>query len=209
MNAWSELAAFAGLMALGQFSPGPDMILLTRTALGEGAANGLRMACGIACGLTVHATLAIAGVSLILQRSSILGDALHWIAAAYLLWIASALLRGMMRSLRRCEVDADNVTPAASLRHPFVRGLLCNLLNPKAALFLAAVTAPFLSGDRPDGWSVSIWAVIVFQGFALWSLWVLLLQRDAFQRVYRRGAPWIDGAFGVALAFLALRIAVG
>ncbi len=209
MNAWSELTAFAGLMALGQFSPGPDMILLTRTALGEGAANGLRMACGIACGLTVHATLAIAGVSIIFRRSPLLSDALHWIAAAYLLWIASALLRGMMRTLRRGAVEQNTDTSDASPRHPFLRGLLCNLLNPKAALFLAAVTAPFLSGDRPEGWGVSIWAVIVFQGFALWSLWVSLLQRDAFQRVYRRGAPWIDGAFGVALVVLALRIAVG
>ena len=33
MNPALELALFAGVMALGQFSPGPDMILLTRTAL--------------------------------------------------------------------------------------------------------------------------------------------------------------------------------
>ncbi len=51
-----ELLAFAGVMALGQFSPGPDMILLTRTALRSGARAGVEMALGIACGLAVHAT---------------------------------------------------------------------------------------------------------------------------------------------------------
>ena len=58
-----ELAAFAGLMALGQFSPGPDMILLTRTALAEGAKAGAIMALGIASGLLVHASIAVAGLA--------------------------------------------------------------------------------------------------------------------------------------------------
>ena len=33
MNGWLEFAAFAGVTAVGQFSPGPDLLLVTRTAL--------------------------------------------------------------------------------------------------------------------------------------------------------------------------------
>ena len=60
----AELLAFSGVMALGQFSPGPDMVLLTRTSLKSGVRAGVEMALGIACGLTVHATLAVAGLAL-------------------------------------------------------------------------------------------------------------------------------------------------
>jgi threonine/homoserine/homoserine lactone efflux protein len=37
MTAAAELLMFAGVMVLGQFSPGPDMLLLTRTELRKGA----------------------------------------------------------------------------------------------------------------------------------------------------------------------------
>ena len=63
MTNTGELLVFAGLIVLGQFSPGPDMVLLTRTALREGAGAGVRMALGISCGLAVHATIAVAGVA--------------------------------------------------------------------------------------------------------------------------------------------------
>ncbi len=48
MTAAAELLAFAGVMALGQFSPGPDMVLLTRTSLKCGAKVGSDGAFGIA-----------------------------------------------------------------------------------------------------------------------------------------------------------------
>src|SRR5690606_25405543 len=83
-----ELLAFAGVMALGQFSPGPDMLLLTRTALKSGARAGVEMAAGISCGLVVHATVALGGLALAFQRTPILAEALRWGAAAYLLWIS-------------------------------------------------------------------------------------------------------------------------
>ena len=83
MNPALELALFAGVMALGQFSPGPDMILLTRTALAEGAKAGAWMALGIATGLTVHTSIAVAGLAVAFQQSATLRHAVSWLAAAY------------------------------------------------------------------------------------------------------------------------------
>ena len=79
-------------MALGQFSPGPDMILLTRTALRSGARAGVKMALGIACGLSVHATLAVGGLALAFERLPLLRGALRWVAAVYLMWLAYRML---------------------------------------------------------------------------------------------------------------------
>lgn len=207
MNAAMELLAFAGVMALGQFSPGPDMILLTRTALKSGARTGVEMALGIACGLTVHATLAVGGLALAFERMPVLRELLRWLAAAYLLWLAYRMLAEILvvwysGVLRETAVDSTT-------RNPFLRGLLCNLLNPKAALFLAAVSAPFLQGRRPEWWPFAIWAIVVGQAFVLWSLWAGLLQWRPLRARYERAALWIDGAFGVVLAALAVRLILG
>ena len=96
-----------------------------------------------------------------------------------------------------------------SRRTPFVRGLLCNLLNPKAALFLAAACAPFLTGERPQWWPFALWGIIVGQGLGLWSLWVLLLQWTPLRLRYERCSGLIDGIFGLVLAALAIRLMCG
>jgi threonine/homoserine/homoserine lactone efflux protein len=207
MNAWLELAAFAGVMALGQFSPGPDMILLTRTALAEGARAGAIMACGIASGLAVHTALAVGGLALAFERMPALRLMVAWLAAGYLLWLAGQLLAGHFFSRATTGATAATSALARPRRHrPYLRGLICNLLNPKAVLFLAAVSAPFLAGDRPAWWPAAIWSVVVFQGCLLWALWARLLQWKPLRSRYERAAKWIDATFAVALAALALRL---
>ena len=59
---WSDLAAFAGLLALGQFSPGPDMVLLTQTSLSHGRTAGWWTTAGITTGLAFHATFSRLGL---------------------------------------------------------------------------------------------------------------------------------------------------
>jgi threonine efflux protein len=204
VNPALELTAFAGLMALGQFSPGPDMILLTRTALAEGAKAGAIMAIGIATGLTVHASIAVAGLAVAFEQSPGLRKAISWMAAAYLLWLAWCLLRA---ACSPHAVDDVSVT-APSSRGPFLRGLICNLLNPKAVIFLAATCAPFLTGPHPSWWPFAIAGLVIVQGGALWALWARLLQWRPLRSRYEQSARWIDGIFGVALAALAVKLLV-
>jgi threonine/homoserine/homoserine lactone efflux protein len=203
MTELAELLAFAGVMALGQFSPGPDMVLLTRTALKSGARAGVEMALGIASGLIVHSTLAVAGLALAFDRLPLLRKIMCWAAAAYLIWLA-------------CRILTEVISPAEKVRgegnfepRPFVRGLICNLSNPKAAIFIAAVSAPFLRGHHPDWWPFVIAGIVVAQGAALWSLWACLLQWRPLRFRYERAERWIDLAFGLALVALAVRLLIG
>jgi threonine/homoserine/homoserine lactone efflux protein len=207
MTGTGELWIFAGLIVLGQFSPGPDMLLLTRTALREGAAAGVKMGLGVTCGLAVHTTIAVAGVAVAFERFPSIRRALQWAAAAYLLWLAYGLLREMFVAwysgvIREGESRVNG-------RSPFARGFLCNILNPKVALFLAAVCAPFLAGAHPPWWPFAIWGVVVGLGALLWSSWVGLLQWRPLRTRYQRAAAWIDGLFGLALILLAIRLMIG
>ena len=204
----NELWLFAGVIVLGQFSPGPDMLLLTRTALREGSKVGVEMALGISCGLALHSTIAVAGVAVAFVRFPMLQRVLQWVAAFYLLWLAGGLLRSAHVSWRSGAAQVAAVTKAA-VHSPFVRGLLCHVFNPKVPLFLAAVCAPFLAGSHPGWWPLAIWGVVVGLGAVLWSLWVVLLQWRPLRTRYERAAGWIDGFFGFALAALALRLMIG
>ncbi|MGC4014208.1 MAG: LysE family transporter [Luteolibacter sp.] len=201
-----ELLAFAGIMALGQFSPGPDMLLLTRTSLAEGGRAGVATALGIATGLSIYGGLSVGGMAVVLDKAPALRQAMMWVAAAYLLWLGYKLVRACFETFSR---KGETVQGALAIRgNPYVRGLLCNLLNPKVMVFLAAVVAPFLRGDHPDWWPKALWGVIAIQGGTLWALWALLLQWRPLRDGYKKAQPVIDGLFGIGLVALAVKLVI-
>lgn len=194
-------------MLAGQFSPGPDMLLLTRTSLAEGARAGVAMALGIATGLAVHATIAIGGMAALFDHVPWVREVLRWGAAAYLLWLAWRL--GMEWFVKWYSGAIEETAAPPVTRTPYLRGLWCNLLNPKAVIFLAAVSAPFLRGGHPAWWPFALWGVIVFQGGFFWSLWAKLLQWPPLRERYRKARHLIDGCFALGLALLAVKLILG
>ncbi|MBT8036087.1 MAG: LysE family translocator [Verrucomicrobiae bacterium] len=209
MLGWiAEWMVFVGVMALGQFSPGPDMLLITRTALAAGWKSGCWTAIGIVCGLAFHAAVAVTGVASVLSKGGRFVIAVKWVAAIYLIWLAFQLIQSGLKS-ERLNVGAPVKPVEVGWGVHWRRGLLCNLLNLKVAVFLAGVTAPFLSlQSSPGGWPGLLWATIVLEGLMLWCLWVFLLQAPAIRGLYVKMAHWIDLAFGFVLLGVAIALVV-
>jgi threonine/homoserine/homoserine lactone efflux protein len=202
----AELWIFAGIMALGQFSPGPDMILLTRTALARGRVAGWWTALGISTGLCLHAAVAIGGMAFLVAQGGVVETVLRWAAAAYLGWLGLRLLQGaFVAYYSGVKYELEEVRG----RSDFVRGLLCNLLNPKVLFFFAGVVAPFLRGERPDWWPYVLWGILVGEGLVLWCAWVWLLQWKPIRARYETMAHWIDALFGLLLLVLAVLLLLG
>lgn len=197
-----EWLAFALVMVLGQFSPGPDMLLLTRTSLAEGLKAGWIMVLGIISGLTVHATLVMGGVAVLIARGGTLATTIKVFAAGYLFWLALGLIKPS-------KAGEEDEPVGVSKKSPYVRGLLCNLLNPKALVFFASVLAPFLSGDYPWWWPHVLWLTVVGEGLFFWMLWVWLLQNRRVRAGYQRMGRTLDLLFGLALVVLAVVLLAG
>ena len=191
-----ELLAFALIMVVGQFSPGPDMLLLTRTALAEGLRAGWLMVFGIVTGLAFHATIAIGGMAVILGKGGVIALTMKWLAAGYLLWLAWGLVK-------KHEGGGEEVVPK---RSPYLRGLFCNLLNPKVLVFFAGVVAPFLTEGHPSWWPYALWGLIVGEGLFFWCLWVWLLQVPKIRRGYQKLSRALDLVFAAGLTLLAVNL---
>lgn len=197
-----EWVAFFCVMALGQFAPGPDMLLLTRTALAEGRRAGWYTAAGIAAGLSLHAGVAVAGWALVLAGGGELARWMSVLAAIYLFYLGGQLLRSSYRSKGvKWESERANSQARTHWQH-WLRGFWCNLLNPKVAVFLAGVMTPFLATNEGAGWKVILWVTVFTEGFILWCGWVWLLQLGGVRRVYSRLVSWIDGLFGLVLLLM-------
>lgn len=97
---------------------------------------GFAAVSGVSLGLALLGLLAAVGLSALIQSSPALGEVLRWAGVLYLIWIAIQTWRGAQTD----EGGDRNASAFAQFR----RGLITNLLNPKAAVFYITTMPGFL-----------------------------------------------------------------
>jgi RhtB (resistance to homoserine/threonine) family protein len=201
----TEVAAFAAAMGLGAMSPGPDFAVVVRHAVTSGRQTGLTTAAGVATGVLVWVLAATTGVAALLAASAAAFTVVKVVGAGYLLFLGVRALRAAARGGAGPEPATRR--GAATAVAAFRSGLLCNVLNPKAAVFFVALMPQFLP-HQPAVSDVLLLSVTAFLITLLWFGAVAtalsglrrLLDRLAVRRA-------IDGVTGAALVLLGIRLA--
>lgn len=130
--------SFALASLLIELTPGPNMTYLALVAASRGRRVGFMTVLGVAAGLAVVGLIAAVGVAEIVQASALLYEALRWAGVLFMLYLAWEGWTG---------ADVLSRTTGEDGRY-FRRGLVTNLLNPKAAVFYVAILPTFIEPDR-------------------------------------------------------------
>ena len=146
MDGINPLFVFALTALIIEITPGPNMTYLAALSLSSGMRTGFAAVAGIAIGLMTYGVIAALGLAAVIDNSPLLYGLLRWGGVAYLLWLAW----GAWSSERETSPDATD-GPDGEPWIAFRRGLITNLLNPKAAVFYVAVLPEFI---RPGAGSV-------------------------------------------------------
>lgn len=138
----AELWLFLVALSVAYLLPGPDMILLLQTGARQGKALALTTAIGLGLARACHVALAGMGLATLFKVAPWTFDVVRLGGAAYLLWLGVQCLRANMLP----ALDTAN-TPSTvqAWRAAFQRGLLTNLLNPKALLFCSVLLPQFIN----------------------------------------------------------------
>jgi len=132
----AAIAPFFAAVILIELTPGPNMGYLAGLSAVEGRRAGLIAVAGITCGLLVYMLASVAGVTRVLGAHRPLYEVLRWAGVAYVAWLALDAWRGG----EKAETAPGRVTDWTLFR----KGLLANLLNPKAALFYVTLLPGFV-----------------------------------------------------------------
>lgn len=204
----TELSIFVGALAVAFLVPGPDMILLLQTGASRGPIHALCAAAGLAVARAVHVALAGLGLAALLRTAPMLFEVIRIGGAAYLIWLGISILRAP--SLVPEGSDGALADRRPSCSSSAWKGLLTNLLNPKALLFCSVLLPQFIRPETGDvgqqfavlgallvGVGIVFDAVYAFTGAAL-GRW---LARHRLAQMLQR---WTFGAlligFGTRLA---------
>jgi threonine/homoserine/homoserine lactone efflux protein len=206
---YPSLAAFALASLIIEMTPGPNMAYLAALTLTQGMRAGLAAVAGIALGLSAYGIAAALGIAALVDRSPYLYEFLRWTGIAYFLWLA---WESWARETETSPHAADGKGEA--MRSAFRRGLVTNLLNPKAAIFYVAVLPGFIVAGAG---SIVVQTALLSAVFVVVAtgthLFVVLaanrLQRyvadPAWRRPIRRALALVLAAIAIWFAFSTAR----
>ncbi len=127
--------AISLLIILAAISPGPDFAMVIKNSMFSGRKSGIMTAVGITASLLVHSVYSVLGLAVVITHSLLLFNFIKYLGAAYIIYLGIKSIFSKNSALKLNEVKEFQVlTPYQA----FMQGLLCNLLNPKAIMFILA-----------------------------------------------------------------------
>ncbi|GLZ29637.1 lysine transporter LysE [Lentzea sp. NBRC 105346] len=164
--------------------PGPDFVLITGNAV-KSLRLGTLAALGVVTGLLVHATLATIGLSALVVAVPAALFAVKAVGAIYLGYLGVMTLKAAKGPQQTVEHTERGV---------FLRGVLCDLLNPKVMLtFLSLIpqamdpnASPLPQAALLSGVTVGVFALFWVIVVPLARQLSVLLARPKARKVFER-----------------------
>jgi threonine/homoserine/homoserine lactone efflux protein len=206
----ATLPAFLLAVLLISASPGPAMALIFRRAALRGLRGAVPTVLGLELGLYVWALFAGAGFAALVAASEIAYVVLRVVGAVVLLYLGIRAWRAAWRERRNPApaTGAPEVVPGRRWWGAFAEGVVVQLANPKAAVFMLAFYPQFVPADGP--------VFVTTAALGLLQITVETVLYLALAAVVARAGAWfrrprirarLEAVSGTVLVGLGLRVA--
>ena len=178
------------------FTPGPNNISSASMGIVYGYKKTFNYLAGITSGFFV-VMLACAYLSqAILEILPVAEQYLRWIGAGYIIWLALAVFRSDV-----------SISESKAISHPFIKGLMLQLCNPKVAVYGLTLYSTFLApiSGRSDYLLISalLFAVTAFTATSTWALFGVAIRTKLTNDIFRRT---INGFLALLLIYTAIQL---
>ncbi len=150
------------IQLLGSVSPGPDSMLVINNSLTGSKKNGIFTALGIVFALLVHVVYINLGIAVLISKSDKILFYIKIAGAIYLSYLGIKMILS-----KKITQDIQDKFVVKSSYQAFQEGFLCNLLNPKAILFLLGVFTLVIN-DSNTFFSNAMYAIEILLIPLLW-----------------------------------------
>ncbi len=196
---WLPLAA---ICILGAMSPGPSLAVVLRNTVTAGRSEGVKTALAHGTGVGIYAFAAAAGLAVLVTNIPLLFLIIQWLGAVFLAYLGVKSLTG--HTALQESVETETSAHINGLRS----GFLTAFLNPKLAIFFAALFSQFVSAEAGLGEKLlmALTAAVIDSS---WYLFIALsVSHSRVLSFLRRKSALLNTVFGLVLLFLAVRILI-
>jgi len=197
----ASLGLALSILSVGFLVIGPNILAVIGTSMARGRRDGAMLALGIGIGSGVWASLTVLGLATLMTAYAGAVTALKFAGAAYLLWMA-------YKAFRSAATSDANLKPRGEAEgNLFLRGMVIQMTNPKAALHWIAIVTIGIGPQAP----YALGAALVISATLLSVLghlaYALTFSTTPFIRAYARARRWIEGALGAVFVFASYKLA--
>jgi threonine/homoserine/homoserine lactone efflux protein len=206
MDLVSVLPAFLLAVVVISASPGPAMALILRRAALRGTRAALPTVLGLEAGLFIWALAAGAGLAAVVAASAVAHTILRVVGAGVLVVLG---VRALWTAWSGDREPEPRTRTESSARGAFVEGLVVQLANPKAAVFMFAFYPQFVPSDGPVlAWTAALGLLqVTIETVLYMGLAAVVGRASAWfrrPRIRRR----LEALSGTVLVGLGVRVAV-
>lgn len=134
LHLWLGFLLAAILIAV---TPGPGAVASMSTGMRHGYWSALAVILGLQTAILIHLSIVAVGLGALLAASEAAFGMVKIVGAIYLVWLG-------IRKWRAPPLQQDASLPAVPRKGLFLQGLLVNLTNPKAIIFIGALVPSFI-----------------------------------------------------------------
>jgi threonine efflux protein len=189
---------------LALMTPGPDFFIVSKVAISSSRRAAMMTAFGVAVGVMAWAGLALMGLHLLLERIAWLGAFIKIAGGLYLIYLGATMIKASLAN--PTLKDSQEFQQTMSDRNAFLRGLLTNLSNPKAAVYFGSIFATFLTHTTSTMDKLTMFSMVSIESMIWFSLVGVLFSLPALRRSYYHAQKWIDRIAGITFASFGLRL---
>ena len=197
--------AIAHFLAL--LSPGPDFVLIVKSAIKNGGKKSIGVAAGISSANALYIALCLIGVGSILAKSATVLIVLKVMGGLFLIYLAIQALRAKKDSYKEFAlVETNDRQSDTTWLSEFITGFMSGILNPKNLLFYLSLFTVVLTKDINLSFKMTlgIWmtTVVFFWDVAI----IYLLSTSRVQSKFSKVAYYIDKLTGAILGMIGFSI---
>lgn len=202
MHALIFLGTVSGLYLSVLWSPGPNFLVLSKTAMSESRRHGICTALGISSGTAVWTVLAATGVGLLLARFAWAHQTMQMLGGGYLIFMGLRSCRNAGRAIAQDALQRRN----RSLAQAYWSGLATCLTNPQSLVFFSSIFAGLFAQELALWLKLAGVCTIITLSIICYLIQATLFSRKRIQQGYLKAKGRIDWVMGGLLAVFGARI---
>lgn len=186
-------------------SPGPDFVLVVKSAIRNKGGSAIGIAIGISLANAVYIGLCLVGVGSVLASSIPIMITLKFIGGLFLIYLAIQALKMNRSSYKAPEVSESGINPS-SFHRELITGFVSGILNPKNLLFYLSLFSVVLTNDVSFSFKLGLGIWMTFIVF-VWDVAIIfLLSTRKVRNNFTKMAFYIDKVTGVILGIIGFAV---
>ena len=174
----SEYYTIAVIALLAAISPGPDFVVVTKNAIAYHRRHAVITSLGTGIGILVHSTYCVLGLAIVISQSLLLFSLIKYLGASYLIYLG---IKSLFAKNSETPSQFQKSLPDYGIWLAFRDGLLTNVLNPKATLFMLSVFTLVVKPHTP----IYVQAIYAIEIAFITTTWFIFLSYGMTHSIVR------------------------